>query len=359
MIRAPIATSLSTKNSRLSNIFSNIEHRSVRLRRHDDGDRGQVGRERRPRPVLDLRDLPAEVVLDHELLARRHAHRPLPRPRPARRAARTPAGSRPGLAARRPSIVRSPPVDRGEADEAADLDVLRRDRHEPPPSCSTPWMRSTFDSIPSISAPSETRKRQRSWTCGSQAALPITVSPSASDGGHDDVLGRHHARLVEEDRLAAQAGRAHLVARRRSSISAPSSRERVDVRIEAAAADHVAAGRRHGRAAEAREQRAGEQERGADAAAELLVELGLVDARRCRRGSRSRRSTRRRRRCPRAARPSSGRRGSAARSSASRARPRAAHAARIGSAPFLFPAARDRPAERPPALDHEGLHRGG
>ena len=32
------------------------------------------------------------------------------------------------------------------------------------------------------------------------------------DGGHDGVLGRHHARLVEEDRLAAQAGGAHLVA---------------------------------------------------------------------------------------------------------------------------------------------------
>ena len=34
--------------------------------------------------------------------------------------------------------------------------------------------------MPSIRAPSETRKRQRSWTCGSQAAWPSTVSPSAS-----------------------------------------------------------------------------------------------------------------------------------------------------------------------------------
>ena len=41
-------------------------------------------------------------------------------------------------------------------------------------------MRSTFEPIPSISAPSETRKRQRSWTCGSQAAFAITVSPGAS-----------------------------------------------------------------------------------------------------------------------------------------------------------------------------------
>ena len=79
-------------------------------------------------------------------------------------------------------------------------------RHSPPRELSTPSMRRTFDSIPSMSAPSVTRKRQRSWMCGSQAALPITVSPGVERGGHDRVLGRHHARLVEEDVLA-RAGR--------------------------------------------------------------------------------------------------------------------------------------------------------
>ncbi len=44
--------------------------------------------------------------------------------------------------------------------------------------------------------------------------------------------------------------------------------ERVEVRVEAAATDHVAARRRHQRAAVAREQRAGEQEGGADALGE-------------------------------------------------------------------------------------------
>ena len=34
--------------------------------------------------------------------------------------------------------------------------------------------------MPSIRAPSETRKRQRSWTCGSQAAFEIVVRPGAS-----------------------------------------------------------------------------------------------------------------------------------------------------------------------------------
>src|SRR5487761_1433782 len=41
-------------------------------------------------------------------------------------------------------------------------------------------MRSTFDSMPSMRAPSETRKRHRSCTCGSHAALPSTVSPCVS-----------------------------------------------------------------------------------------------------------------------------------------------------------------------------------
>ena len=141
-------------------------------------------------------------------------------------------------------------------------------------------------------------------------------------GRHDDVLGRHHARLVEEDRLAAQPRRAHLEAAVDLDLDAELG-EAVDVRVEPAPPDHVAAGRRHGRAAEAREQRAGEQERGADAAAQLLVELGLVHAGRVDPDLVLARATRRRRRRRSAARPSSGRRGSAARSSAARARSRA------------------------------------
>ena len=48
--------------------------------------------------------------------------------------------------------------------------------------------------------------------------------------------------------------------------------EGVEVRIEAPAADDVAAGRRHARAPEAREQRAGEQERRADALGQVAVD---------------------------------------------------------------------------------------
>ena len=52
--------------------------------------------------------------------------------------------------------------------------------------------------------------------------------------------------------------------------------EGVEVRVQAPAADDVAAGRRHAHAAEAREQRAGEQERGADALRQLAVDDRLV-----------------------------------------------------------------------------------
>ena len=56
--------------------------------------------------------------------------------------------------------------------------------------------------------------------------------------------------------------------------------EGVEVGVEAAAADEVAARRRHAGLAEARQQRPGEQERGADLLRELLVDRDVGD-RRC------------------------------------------------------------------------------
>src|SRR5215218_4810373 len=49
----------------------------------------------------------------------------------------------------------------------------------PPPSRSTPSMVRRFEPIPEMRAPSPSRNRHRSWTWGSQAALPMVVSPSA------------------------------------------------------------------------------------------------------------------------------------------------------------------------------------
>jgi len=92
------------------------------------------------------------------------------------------------------------------------------------------------------------------------------------DGGHQGVLGRHHARLVEEDVGAAQAVGLHLVAgveldRRTEAL------EGMDVRIEPSPSDHVATRRRHARPAEARQQRPCEQERRADSLREHGVDL--------------------------------------------------------------------------------------
>ncbi len=42
-----------------------------------------------------------------------------------------------------------------------------------------PRIRRTFEPMPSMSAPIETSRRHRSWTCGSQAAFRIVVSPAA------------------------------------------------------------------------------------------------------------------------------------------------------------------------------------
>ncbi len=78
-------------------------------------------------------------------------------------------------------------------------------------------------------------------------------------------VGRRPARGGEHDLASALGDRAHRA-------------EGVEVRVQAPAADHVAAGRRHHGAAKAREQRAGEQERGADPLGELALDLDLVHA---------------------------------------------------------------------------------
>ena len=123
------------------------------------------------------------------------------------------------------------------------------------------------------------------------------------------------------------------------------------MRVEPPAADHVAAGRRHarrGRSGRAAARRAGTR-RGSGCRAPRRARLRRAGRRG--RGPRSAPATRRRRRCRRAARPSSRRRGSAGRSRASTGSAASSDAARIGSAPFLFPAARTRPLSGlPPSM---------
>ena len=104
----------------------------------------------------------------------------------------------------------------------------------------------------------------------------MTVLPGVSARRHDDVLRRHHARLVEEDVRAAQAVCAHLVEVAGLDVRAE-VREAVDVRVEPSPPDDVASGRRGDHVAAAHEERAGQQERGSHLRAQLPVELCLPD----------------------------------------------------------------------------------
>jgi hypothetical protein len=102
------------------------EHRPLCLSRDGQRDRGEVGRERGPRAILDLGDLVAEIVLDPELLVRRDSH--------ASVAELDVDAETPEHRKNRDEVVDDDVVDghvaardRGQPDEARDLDVLRCD----------------------------------------------------------------------------------------------------------------------------------------------------------------------------------------------------------------------------------------
>ena len=350
MIRAPMLDELVDEEQPVLEHLLEDQDRAPRLRRDGERDRGEVGREGGPRAVLDLRDLVADVVLDHELLAGGHAHARVARSRRARRGARTPGRIGARSAATTSSIVISPPV---TAARPMKLPTSMCSGRDPPLAAAR-----ALDALDAqdVRADALDPRAERD----EEAAEILDVR--LAGGVADDRLARGDGRaamtafsvaitLASSRKIAraAEAVGAHVVAAVELDLGAELCK-RVDVRVEPAAADHVAAGRRHDGAAEAREQRPGEQERGADAAAELGVELGLVRAGSCRRRARSGPSTRRRRRRRRRARPSSRRRGCAGRSQSVTGSSVSRHAARIGSAPFLFPAARTsaaRAAVRP------------
>ena len=102
--------------------------------------------------------------------------------------------------------------------------------------------------------------------------------PGRQRGGHQGVLGRHHGGLVHEHVGGPQAARRARARCRARSPRGAHRAEGVEVRVQAPAADHVAPGRRHHGAPEAREQRPGEQERGADLLGQLGLDLDAVDA---------------------------------------------------------------------------------
>ena len=179
MIRAPIETSLSVKNSRFSNIFSNtrivpracvataiaIDVRSAGNAGHGPSSIFGIAP---PRSSRTASSWPGGT-----------------RTKPPPSSSCTPSRSKAGTIGHRSSwtiasIVMSPPVTAAMPMKLPTSMWSGPIVCSPPPSRDTPVIRRTFEPMPSISAPSETRKRQRSWTCGSQAALEIMVRPGAS-----------------------------------------------------------------------------------------------------------------------------------------------------------------------------------
>jgi hypothetical protein len=220
------------------------EQRAERLRRDRDCDRRQVGWERGPRAVLDLRDVATEIVLHDELLPRRHVDarvtqlEPDAEPRERRQDR--------GQVSDLDFLDRHPAAgDRREPDERGDLDVVGADA----PLASAQRV-DAVDAKDVRLDPFDVRAERDEEAA---QVLHVRLAGRVADhglarcehGGHDGVLRRHDARLVEEDVVAAQpVGRAHLEAAAELDFRAELS-ERVDVRIEAAAADDVAARRRN------------------------------------------------------------------------------------------------------------------
>src|SRR6266704_279187 len=178
MIRAPIPTSLSTKNSRFSYIFSKIITvprawvaiaSAIEVRSAGNAGHG-------PSSTLGM-------------AAPRSSWTTSSWSRGTRRfdpssSQRTPSREKPTSIGRRSSgitssISSSPPVITARPMKLPTSVWSGPMVCSPPRSRSTPLISRRLEPTPVIRAPSAFRKRQRSCTWGSQAALPMIVSPSA------------------------------------------------------------------------------------------------------------------------------------------------------------------------------------
>ena len=201
-----------------------------------------------------------------------------------------------------------------------------------PPRLSAPLTVITLEPIPSTRAPILVSRRARSWTWGSQAALEIVVAPGVSAAA----ISAFSVPITEGSSMKisqAQSPPGALSSIQRSpSTRAPRSLKASRWASRRRRPMKSPPGRRHPRLAEAGQQRAGEQERGADLARELLVD-GCLGDRRGRRGGRCcRRPRRPRPRAAPAARSGPRCRGSAAPGAAA-APPRSAGRRRGSAAP--------------------------
>src|SRR6266511_1441209 len=218
------------------------QNRAPGLSRDDQRDRGHVGREQRPRPVLDLRDLTPEIVLDRKLLLRWNAHARLTDLDP---------DAEPLQPGKDRDQIRGPHLldrhvaarDGGAADEAPDFDVVGADA---PLAASE--LTDTLDPqlVRADAADSSAaRVEEAAQVLHVRLARGIRDHRLAAGkrGGHDRVLGARHARLVEVHRGPGEPVRAHVEPALEVDLRAELG-ERVDVDVEPPTADRIASGQR-------------------------------------------------------------------------------------------------------------------
>ena len=156
--------------------------------------------------------------------------------------------------------------DRGEADERADFDVIGADAMAAPlPSVAGPCTIIVLVPIPSIRAPMRHEEVRQVLHVRLGGGVAQDRRALRRDRRHERVLGGRHARLVEEDVGAPQLVGTELepVGGRHRCAELLEGEE---VRVDATAPDDVAAGRRQHDMAAAGQQRARQQDRGADLA---------------------------------------------------------------------------------------------
>src|SRR6185503_8396870 len=240
------------------------------LRRGDERDRHRVRRESRPRLILELRHVPAEIALNDLFLLGGHDEiRSFDLARDAE--AREAHERRPEMfdAGVRDAQLRS----RGgrHADKRTDLDVVRADTMRRAAELS-----STFDGqlvrADAVDVGAERDEKVAEvlnvWLAGRVAE---DGGAARGNGRGDRVLGGRDAGLIEKDVGAAEAFRGEMEALIELEVGAEAL-ERQKMRVDAAAADDVAARRRQLDLAAAREERRGQKNRRANLSAQLGVE---------------------------------------------------------------------------------------
>ena len=270
VISAPIEISLSTKNRRFSNIFSKISTEPSDWVASATRDRGEVGGEGGPRPVLDLGLVVAGVALAPRAAGprgrarrRRRARMCRPSRRKTSRIMRRSSGTQPWMRS-------SPPVTPASAMKEA----------------ISMWSGETAvltaaelgDAVDVHDVRADPLDRRAHAVEHAREVLHVRLGGRVADDGragrerrgHERVLGAHHRRLVHEEVARHEAAVRGVELDVAAAADDGAERaEGVEVGVEPAAADHVAARRGHQRGAEAGQQRPGGEERGADALGQL------------------------------------------------------------------------------------------